>query len=97
MSSTLEAGAGPVRLVVPVVEPGDIGLVLSVHDLEWDGGYRRWCVTAAEQRRYVLPTELHRWARQLDFERRRILARLPAVFAFSVQYGDVAAHRLSIT
>ena len=84
------------RLVVPAVEPGDIGLVMAVHELEWDGGFRRWWVTAAEDHRYVLPGELHSWARRLDHDLRRRHTRLPTVFAFSKQGQDIAALRLSM-
>lgn len=87
--------AGVAHLVVPAVEPGDVGLVVVVHELEWDGGYRRWWLTAGGGNRYVLPRELHCWARGLNHDARRSLVRFPKVFAFSQQGDSVAARILS--
>jgi hypothetical protein len=86
----------PQRLVVPEVEPGDVGLVLTVHELEWDGGARRWWITAGEGRRYALPRELHNWASGAQYQVRRSIIRLPTVFAFSQQGGHTAARILSM-
>lgn len=85
----------PHRLVVPAVDMGDVGLVVTVCGVEWDGGYGHWALTAASGHRYVLPAELHEWARKLDSDVRRQLVRLPSVFAFSRQGGGVAARMLS--
>ena len=87
--------AGPACLVVPSVESGDLGLVLTVCGVEWDGGYRRWALTAANGNRYILPLELHEWARRLDSDARRQLVGWPSVFAFSHQSGGVATRILS--
>lgn len=92
-AETLPAGVLP-RLVVPAVEKGDVGLVLAVHELEWDGGFCRWWLVGPEERRYVLPGELHAWARRVDHEVRRSCVRLPALFAFSWQSGSMAARQL---
>jgi hypothetical protein len=85
----------PYRLVVPVVRTGEVGLVLTVCGVEWDGGYGHWALTAANGHRYVLPEGLHDWARKLDADVRRGLTRLPTVYAFSQQGGGLAARILS--
>ncbi|MFV0135533.1 hypothetical protein ACLGIH_20315 [Streptomyces sp. HMX87] len=85
----------PHRLVVPAVHPGDMGLVLTVHALEWDGGYGHWALTPANGLRYVLPQGLHDWARQVDTDLRRGLLTLPLVAAFSRQAGGLAVRILS--
>lgn len=87
--------SGPACLVVPNVDNGDLGLVLTVCAVEWDGGYRRWSLTAANGNRYILPGDLHDWARRLDGDARRQLVNWPSVFAFSRQPGGVAARILS--
>ena len=72
-----------------------MGLVLTVCAVEWDGGYRRWWLTAANGNRYVLPADLHDWARSVDSDARRQLVSWPTVFAFSRQASGVVTRILS--
>ncbi|WP_329271870.1 hypothetical protein [Streptomyces sp. NBC_01451] len=92
----------PHRLVVPTVDTGEVGLVLTVCGVEWERaphaerrrdirGY--WSVTLENGDRYVLPEGLHGWARSLDSDVRRRLVRLPVVCAFA-QHGGAAAARI---
>lgn len=87
--------SGPACLAVPDVERGELGLVLTVCGVEWDGGYRRWSLTAANGNRYLLPADLYDWARRMDNDARRELLRWPSVFAFSRQAGGIATRILS--
>ena len=85
----------PVRLVVPAVERGDLGMVVTVEAVEWDGGPRHWTVTMANGYRYVLPERLNEWARSLDCHVRRQVVALPVVMAFARYGGTVTARILS--
>lgn len=85
----------PQRLVVPAVERGDIGLVLTVASVRWDSNYRHWAVTVSSGHRYVLPERLYEWARGLDFDVRRHLVDLPVAVAFARYGGAMAARTLS--
>jgi hypothetical protein len=81
-------------LVVPAVDVGDVGLVVTVHELDFDGGYKRWHLVTSEGRRYILPPELHPWARRLHSDVRQRFIKLPTRYAFAKAGGDVAARRL---
>ncbi|MEU1552180.1 hypothetical protein ABZ517_05585 [Streptomyces scabiei] len=95
---TSEAGRRPllpVRLVVPEVERGDIGMVLTVNAVGWSSGDRHWVLTAANEHEYLLPDRLTEWARRLDYDIRRGVVNLPVVMAFSRNGPAVTARILS--
>lgn len=84
----------PHRLVVPYVRTGDIGLVLTVCKVGWDGEH--WWLIDAAGRLYVLPAPLRGWARLLDYDVRRRTVELPAVFAFSQQATGMRVREMSV-
>lgn len=91
--------AGPrvanLRLVVPAVEPDDVGLVLAVHGVIWDRDIRRWWLVAPEGRMYRVPAELSDWASRLDYDVRQRIIRYPTVFAFRSTGGTASARILA--
>ena len=95
------APAGPpvagCRLVVPDIEPGDVGLVAVVHDVAWDGHSGQWWVLLPENRQYKVPYELNRWAGELEHAARRRLVSLPTAYAFGRVRGQAHARKLSAT
>lgn len=89
----------PVResmLRVPDVEPGDMGLVLSVEGLLHDAALGHWWVLCPGNRLYRLPVELNDWASRIDSDVQRKFLHLPKVFAFSSVHDEYYVRLLAM-
>jgi hypothetical protein len=83
-------------LRVPDVEPGDIGLVLTVEGFLHDVDNGRWFVLCPEGWHYQLPPELSQWASSIDAEVRSRFLNLPKVFSFASVDGEHCVRLLSM-
>lgn len=83
-------------LRVPDVEPGDVGMLLTIHGFLHDVSEGQWWITCDEQRRYRLPPDLNEWAARTEADVTRRFITLPKVFAFSSINGNYCVRLMPV-